>query len=211
MAPYNGYDNVTHYYSEMSALGDVPLESYKGDALPSSARIHNISIPFCVVHAFDDPLSTWRTVAADEGLLHPTNLTASVRSGNLLLLLTKAGGHVGWPLGWTPSVDKWKWMNDVAMTFVEAVKEVSKQHPGQCANPNGICGSPPETKESPSTEEEQVEATNSDDLESSQAPAEKQEASQESSNTEEEQVESTNMDDLESQAPNQKQEASEEL
>jgi predicted alpha/beta-fold hydrolase len=81
---------------------------------------HNISIPLCVVHAFDDPLVTWRTVAANGGLMHPTNLTRT-GSGNLFILLTKRGGHVGWPLGWVPFVSNWKWMNDAAMSFVEAV------------------------------------------------------------------------------------------
>lgn len=137
MAPYNNFDNVTHYYMEMSALGDIPLEAYHDDALPEDARIHTVAIPFCVVHALDDPLVTWRTVAANDGLLHPSKLTTQVKSGNLLVLLTKAGGHVGWPLGWLPFVDQWKWMNNVAMTFVEAVDEVSRQHRvnRQCSNP----------------------------------------------------------------------------
>ena len=136
MAPYNSFDNVTHYYMEMSALGDIPLEAYYDDALPQDARIHTVAIPFCVVHALDDPLVTWRTVAANDGLLHPAKLTTQVKSGNLLVLLTKAGGHVGWPLGWLPFVDQWKWMNNVAMTFVEAVDEVSRQHRvhRQCSN-----------------------------------------------------------------------------
>jgi hypothetical protein len=46
-------------------------------------------------HSLDDPLITWRSVAANEGLLHPDNLTQR-GSGNLLILLTKQGGHVGW-------------------------------------------------------------------------------------------------------------------
>ena len=145
VAPYNNFDNVTHYYMEMSALGDVPLEAYQkqGATLPPTARIHKIAIPFCVVHALDDPLVTWRTVAANHGLLHPSNLTNSVKSGNLLILLTKAGGHVGWPLGWFPFIHKWKWMNNVAITFVEAVQAVSRQRGGtnrQCTNPDeNVC------------------------------------------------------------------------
>lgn len=83
-----------------------------------------MSIPFCVVHALDDPLVTWRTVAATSGLMHPTNLTSKTGSGNLFLLLTKRGGHVGWPTGWLPNVDGWKWMSDISMSFVMAVKKV---------------------------------------------------------------------------------------
>jgi predicted alpha/beta-fold hydrolase len=56
--------------------------------------------------------------------MHPTNLTAKTGSGNLFLLLTKRGGHVGWPTGWLPNVDGWKWMSDISMSFVMAVKKV---------------------------------------------------------------------------------------
>jgi predicted alpha/beta-fold hydrolase len=73
-----------------------------------------------VQHSLDDPLITWRSVAANEGLLHPNNLTQR-GSGNLFILLTKRGGHVGWSLGWNPASNDWKWMNDVAMSFVDAV------------------------------------------------------------------------------------------
>ena len=73
-----------------------------------------------MVHALDDPLVTWRSVAANEGLLHPSNLTVS-GSGNLFLLLTKRGGHVGWPLGWLPFLQGWKWMSDVPVSFLSAV------------------------------------------------------------------------------------------
>ncbi|CAB9512115.1 Protein ABHD1 [Seminavis robusta] len=140
VAPYNGFDNVTHYYSEMSAMGDIPLGAYQNEAsLPEHARIHNVAIPLCVVHALDDPLSTWRTVGANNGLMHPSTLTSQIRSGNLLVLLTKAGGHVGWPLGWLPWIRKWEWMNNAASTFVEAVHQVSQQHTNnrQCVNSGG--------------------------------------------------------------------------
>ena len=86
---------VQHYYAEMSALGDVPIEEYEESQLSSKRRINNVAIPFCVLHALDDPLVTWRTVAGNEGLMHPKNLTKT-GSGNLVLLLTKGGGHVGW-------------------------------------------------------------------------------------------------------------------
>ena len=104
----------------MSALGDIP--EIRAGLLPeqNEGKIHNVSIPLCVVHALDDPLITWRTVAANEGFMHPENLSRS-GSGNLILLLTKDGGHVGWPLGFFPSMYKWKWMSDAAMSFAHAV------------------------------------------------------------------------------------------
>ena len=80
-----------------------------------------MSIPLLVVHALDDPLVTWRTVAANQGIRHPAILTQHVE--NLFLLLTKRGGHVGWPTGLLPFVDKWKWMSDVSYGFVEAVQK----------------------------------------------------------------------------------------
>jgi predicted alpha/beta-fold hydrolase len=60
-------------------------------------------------------------VAAASGLMHPHNLTGS---GNLFLLLTKRGGHVGWPTGWLPQRDGWKWMSDISMSFVAAVAKI---------------------------------------------------------------------------------------
>jgi predicted alpha/beta-fold hydrolase len=112
-----------HYYSEMSARGDVSLHNDDNDETLS--RITNVNIPFCVLHALDDPLITWKTVASDEGAMHPSNLVKS-GSGNLMLLLTKRGGHVGWPIGWLPMRYKWKWMNDAAKEFVEAVARAKR-------------------------------------------------------------------------------------
>lgn len=87
---YNKFRDLEHYYSEMSALGDIPMDEHS-KATTSHGSIHNLSVPLCVIHALDDPLVTWRTVAANEGLLHPRNLT-KLGSGNLFLLLTKRGG-----------------------------------------------------------------------------------------------------------------------
>jgi len=39
----------TDYYSEMSALGDIPLEEHYGNGEKSTARIDQLSIPFCVL------------------------------------------------------------------------------------------------------------------------------------------------------------------
>jgi predicted alpha/beta-fold hydrolase len=105
----------------MSALGDIALEGREvGD--PLLGRINNVSIPLLIVHAFDDPLITWQTVAANQGHMHPDTLTKT-GSGNLFLLLTKRGGHVGWPLGNLPYIDSWRWMNDNAKCFAHAVQQ----------------------------------------------------------------------------------------
>jgi predicted alpha/beta-fold hydrolase len=136
---YNGYDDLVHYYSEMSPLGDIPLDEYYNETLLATnsvgkgARIHNVSIPLLVIHALDDPLITWRTVAANRGFLHPSTLTKS-GTGNLFVLLTKAGGHVGWPMGWNPREHRWKWMSNVAKDFIQAA--ISDQTPATNDNDN---------------------------------------------------------------------------
>lgn len=128
VAPYSGFDNVWHYYREMSALGDIEHNAdgtlsndYKGK------KIDSIAAPLVVLQALDDPLVTWRCTAANEGLMNPTNLVKT-GSGNLILLLTKAGGHVGWPLGTFFFQDKWKWMSDAVMGFAIAVQEAKREN-----------------------------------------------------------------------------------
>lgn len=119
MVPYNNYNDLVHYYSEMSAMGDVPRGA---DSI--SGRIQDISIPLCLLHALDDPLLPWTTVAQNNGYMHPTNTTSS-GSGNLMLLLTKRGGHVGWPTGLNPAIESWRWMNEAALSFGAAVHKVT--------------------------------------------------------------------------------------
>jgi predicted alpha/beta-fold hydrolase len=115
---YNGYDDLMHYYTDMSAMGDSnafqdsrimkETQSYVG-------KIENISIPFCVLHALDDPLVTWRVVG------HNPSALATSGKGNILLLLTKTGGHVGWPMGLLPQVHGWKWMCNAIRDFARSV------------------------------------------------------------------------------------------
>jgi hypothetical protein len=122
----------------MSALGDIPLNENGLLQEENSGKIHSVSIPLCVVHSFDDPLVTWRATANNEGFMHPENLVKS-GTGNVMLLLTKAGGHVGWPIGVVPMLDKWKWMSDVAMSFGQAVasaKRIQQQTSGDLSPPS---------------------------------------------------------------------------
>jgi hypothetical protein len=92
---YNSFDSLYHYYSEMSAMGDrepeFQLFGPAGSVPPGDewGRIGNVSVPFAVLQALDDPLVGWRTV----GTIDPQGLAES-GSGNIMLLLTKAGGHV---------------------------------------------------------------------------------------------------------------------
>jgi hypothetical protein len=95
---YNSFDSLIHYYSEMSAMGDrEPEFQLLGPTTESASssnnnnwgRIGNVSTPLAVLQALDDPLVGWRTV----GTIDLQGLADS-GSGNVMLLLTKAGGHV---------------------------------------------------------------------------------------------------------------------
>ena len=89
---YNSFDSLVHYYTEMSAMGDRDPEfDLFGPTEKSSSwgRIANVSVPFAVLQALDDPLVGWRTVGTND----PQGLADS-GSGNVMLVLTKAGGHV---------------------------------------------------------------------------------------------------------------------
>ncbi len=90
------------------------------------------AIPHLVLQAFDDPISTWRTNAANDpsNLLFPTNLVRQRRNKNVVLLLTEKGGHLGWPMGFFPH--SWKFMNNFVAagfvsSYVEAVEGADEQ------------------------------------------------------------------------------------
>ena len=122
VVPYNGFRDLQDYYSSMSALGDIEIgkHGFIEEVHSDGGKIHSVSVPLCVLHAFDDPLITWRATANNHGFMRPEKMVKS-GSGNVMLLLTKSGGHVGWPTGILPCQDKWKWMSEVAMSFGRAV------------------------------------------------------------------------------------------
>lgn len=125
------YQDLVHYYAGMGALGDVPLdvlEATRTSAVSSrvrNARISNVSIPLCVLHSFDDPIATWRGIVANDGFMRPETLVRSGQ-GNVLLLLTERGGHVGWPTGVLPFQHGWEFMSEVAAGFVDAVAKARR-------------------------------------------------------------------------------------
>lgn len=128
VAPYSGFDDVDHYYTEMSALGDVPHrkdDDSMDEFYSGTKQIDNVSIPLVVLQALDDPLITWRSTCANHGLMHPNNLVKTGK-GNVILLLTKGGGHVGWPVGFLFFQNQWKWMSNAVSSFGTAVQEVKR-------------------------------------------------------------------------------------
>lgn len=84
-------------------------------------RISQVSVPFLVIQALDDPLISWRTLGDPKEVVNSG-------SGNIMMLLTKSGGHVGWPLGMNPKAHGWKWMNNCASDFVVSLHHVKKQN-----------------------------------------------------------------------------------
>jgi predicted alpha/beta-fold hydrolase len=74
---YNGFESVESYYGAMSAFGDITTE-LNGESTEMiaqlSSRAWNISIPLCILHAFDDQISTWRTIVGNSGWRHPHQL-----------------------------------------------------------------------------------------------------------------------------------------
>lgn len=122
------YRDLTDYYSEMGAMGDIPFDLYSNASatIVNTSRIVRVNIPLCILHSMDDPIATWRGNVANQGLLHPANLV-KIGKGNIVVLLTSKGGHVGWPVSWHPSRHGWEFMNEAASGFVEAVAQAKKQ------------------------------------------------------------------------------------
>ena len=124
---YHGFRDVFHYYSELGAMSDI----VKLDGTPEEVgRIGNVSIPLLLLSALDDPIREPRT-------MKDPALVAKSGSGNILLLVTEKGGHVGWPQGWNPRAHGWGWMSNVASTFVDSADAVFRRNRGQDAKAKG--------------------------------------------------------------------------
>jgi len=111
---YHGFNDIIHYYSELGAMGD--WVSFDGGA-NNAGRISNVTVPLLTVNSLDDPIG-------DPRCIRDPAKVAKTGMGYVFVLLTKKGGHVGWPLGMNPSTEGWRWMSDVASSFVESVNRV---------------------------------------------------------------------------------------
>lgn len=100
---YHGYPTVRDYYEDMSAGGSSNEEGIK--------RLQGVKIPLLTVHAIDDPIAIFEVALADK----------IEKTDNVMLLATKHGGHIGWPTGMFPSVNRWNFMIDLAMEYAELV------------------------------------------------------------------------------------------
>lgn len=119
MVPYNGYQDLNAYYADMGAMGD--FVSFDNDK--TVGRIAKVSIPLISISALDDPIGFIDT------FIDPKQVSES-GNGYTMLLLTQTGGHVGWPMGVSPTKHAWRWMSEVATSFVESAELVlqEKQH-----------------------------------------------------------------------------------
>ncbi|GMI24833.1 hypothetical protein TrCOL_g5590 [Triparma columacea] len=112
VAPYNGYGSVMDYYSAMSAG-----EGWRGRDDPG--KIGGVSVPLAVVNALDDPIVC-------EGTMMEPGEVVEAGGKNIVYLLTKRGGHVGYPLGRVRG-EGWRWMTETIEGFVEAVEAVTAE------------------------------------------------------------------------------------
>jgi len=117
----------------------------------STGRIENVSIPLLFVNALDDAFGTWRC-------LHDPYSIVNSGAGNVFMLITEYGGHVGyvnldkfnnltlfsinnfntvlrWPTGLNPAKDGWKFIHTVTSNFVTSYEKAYKyKFPGDHGN-----------------------------------------------------------------------------
>ena len=122
MVPYNHYKDLDTYYADMGAMGD-----FQGFNEKDVGRIANVAIPLIMINALDDPIGFIDTLVDPEQV-------SKTGDGYTMILLTRTGGHVGWPLGWNPTKDAWKWMTEVSTSFVESADFVFQQERSHIEN-----------------------------------------------------------------------------
>jgi predicted alpha/beta-fold hydrolase len=119
---YHGFRDVYMYYDQMSAAAVDDRHSPTHASSPPSRvgfamspeghGVGTIAVPLLAVNALDDPI-----VHADA----TPALEATHEGSNLMVLLTKHGGHIGWPTGWLPWRSGWAFSTKLALDFAEAV------------------------------------------------------------------------------------------
>jgi len=91
-APLYGYPSVDAYYADQHCC----------------AMLEHVAAPTLCMNARDDP------IIHDSLLDYPVNAAAA--NANLLLAVTKRGGHLGWVEGWRPV----SWYETLCMQFLDA-------------------------------------------------------------------------------------------
>lgn len=122
-----GYKDLVQFYTDMSSILAHKEEREEDFGIEKSPR-RRVPIPHAVLQAMDDPISTWRGNASNDpkSALYHNTLTSAQHQENIVLLLTRIGGHVGWPIGIFPS--SWFFMNDIfAAGFITAYDKSQRQ------------------------------------------------------------------------------------
>lgn len=146
-----GFKTVNHYYSKMSACRKTIISSLsKGlkilteDLTNEEKQLQKqlnygltkkvngvklnhqieaetslaVACPLLVIHSVDDPvihsdtLNVFKNTPQIPLVLH-----------NMAVLLTSAGGHIGWPVGTAPWKYGFAFMNEVTLSFFEAIEK----------------------------------------------------------------------------------------
>ena len=108
-------------YDDMSAASadDRIGERERGE----EKRLSNVKKPCFVLHARDDPI-----IHADS---LPLGQQGSGAPSNVLLLMTKHGGHIGWPTGWLPFLTRFGYSTGLALTFIDGLHRELASSPSQ--------------------------------------------------------------------------------
>jgi len=103
-AKYGGWQSVGDYYDDASCGAKGKLESLK--------------IPLCLLHAEDDPILPVDGMIPALDCIRRAQEGKSQGGANLFVVITREGGHVGWPEGVNPMKNKWAWMSESILQFV---------------------------------------------------------------------------------------------
>lgn len=130
----HGFRDVEHYYSDMcggkeerlmakfvhaSSVGGERGSEREGSQSQQSKGGQpraSLPVPLLAIHAADDPI-----IHCDTNPIQAAKLI-----DNFICLITKTGGHVGWPVGWFPTRHRWQFQNTLILEFCEGVTQSEK-------------------------------------------------------------------------------------
>jgi predicted alpha/beta-fold hydrolase len=93
-----------------SVIHNMPVEEYEREVFPyHDERWKDISVPTLIVNSVDDPVLHYADAVIPE---------MAVGNSNITFLVTEKGGHIGWPTGWCKNTHGYRWISDVALTFI---------------------------------------------------------------------------------------------
>jgi len=104
--------------AKVGGYKDGAMGYYRDLGLGFEGKWKNVKVPVLAIFARDDPITHCDSMHAFE---------FAAGNDNLLFLVTDRGGHVGWPLGWTPWERGFDFMSEGIRVFVEAVLSSARQ------------------------------------------------------------------------------------